>query len=164
MLHEDEHGCGNVGKWVGVLFAALGVGAAFLIVRFLNLGWVVFSPPFLPKEVLVGLVALFIAAAVLGKKAGLYLCGKDYDVPKNVLVGLGVAFGSITTAVLAGTLIAVVSDAGELIRSPDFNPLNLVLGFFLTLLLVLWFAGLPAIFLGVVYGFVVRNRLRELNR
>jgi hypothetical protein len=162
MLDYHEHGCGSVGRWIGVLCATLGVATAGLMVYAINLDWYIhpFNPP---KEVLVGLVVLFLASAYLGEKGGMRLCGKDYDLPLNVVVGLGVAFGSISIAVISGTLVGVLSNLGELLRSPAFNPLNVVLGFFFSLLLVLLFGGLPAALLGVLYGFLARNRLRSLN-
>ena len=163
MLDYHEHGCGSIGTWIGLVCAAVGVGTAALMVYALNLDWYLF-PSNPPKEVVVGVVALFLAAVYLGKKSGVYLCGKHSRLSLNVLVGLGVAFGSISIAVLAGTLVAIVSNPGEIFSDPDFNPFNLVLGFFLMLGLVLLFGGVPAVVLGVLYGFLVRNRLRELIR
>lgn len=164
MLNEDGHGCGSIGRGTAVLCAALGVVTALVMVCAMDLPSFIIplNPP--PKEIIVGLVALFIAAAWLGKKAGFYLCRKDYDWPLNVVVGLGVAFGSIALAVTTGTFVGVLGEARELISSVDFNPLNILLGFFFPLLLVLFFGGIPAAFLGVFYGFLVRSRLRRLNR
>jgi hypothetical protein len=162
MLDYHEHGCGSVGKWIGVLCAALGVVTAYVMVRAMNIGWDLF-PSNPPKEILVGLVVLFLAAAYLGEKSGRRLCGKDHDLPLNVVVGLGVAFGSITIAVMSGTMVGVVSNAGEWLSSPDYNPLYLVPGFFFLLFFILLFGGLPALILGVLYGFLVRSRLRNLN-
>jgi hypothetical protein len=164
MLNEDGHGCGSIGRGIAVLCAAVGVVTALVMV------WVMGVPKFViplnppPKEIIVGLIALFIAAAWLGNKAGIYLCGKGHDWASNVVVGIGVAFGSIAIAVLTGTFVGVVSEARQIFSSVDFNPLNALLGFFFPLGMVLFFGGVPAAFLGVVYGFLVRNRLRKLNR
>jgi hypothetical protein len=163
MLDYHEHGCGSIGRFIGFVCAVLGVVTAALMVYALNLGWSL-HPSNPPKEILVGLVALFLSAVYLGEKSGVYLCGKHYDLPKNILVGLGVAFGSISIAVLAGMLVAIVSNPGELLANPDFNPFRLVIGFFLLLGLILLFGGVPAVVLGVLYGFLVRSRLRDLNR
>lgn len=162
MLNDEEHGCGSVGRWVAVLCAGLGVGAAVLMLQVMGIGKFIFSDAF-PKEIAVGLVVLFIASAVLGKKAGIYLCDKTSATGWNVLVGVGVAFGSIAAAVLAGTFVGFLGEADYILRAENFSAVNFVLGFFIPLLLVLWFGGIPAILLGVFYGFTVRNRLRKLN-
>ena len=163
MLDEDGHGCGSIGQWVAIVCAAAGVGIAFLMLRAMGVPKFVvpLNPP--PKELIIGLIALFIGAALLGKKAGMYLCGKSQAWALNVVVGIGVAFGSIAIAVLTGTFVGVVSEAPRLFGSVDFNPLNALLGFFIPLGIVLFFGGIPAAFLGVLYGLVVRNRLRKLN-
>ena len=144
--------------------AALGVVIAFVIVLAMDLPEFILPvyPP--SKEIIVGLVALFIAAAWLGTKAGWYLCRKEHDRALNVVVGLGVAFGSIAVAVMTGTLLGVVSEADEIFGSTAITPAGVLLGMFFPLLIVLLFGGIPAAFLGVLYGFVVRNCLRKLNR
>jgi hypothetical protein len=162
MLHDGEHGCGGIGRWVAVLCAAVGAGMAGLMLYVMDIGHFLF-PAGLPKEIVVGLVVLFITAAVLGKKAGIHLCDKTHRTWRNVLVGMGVAFGSIAIAVLAGTFVGFLGEADTILRAPNFSVVNVVLGFFIPLLLVLWFGGIPAILLGVFYGFMIRNRLRKLN-
>ncbi len=162
MLNDEEHGCGSIGRSVAVLCAALGVGAAVLMLLALGISRFILPFPF-PKEIVVGLVILFIAAAILGKKAGIYLCDKTSATGRNVLVGMGVAFGSIAVAVLAGTFVGFLAEADHILRAENFSVVNFALGFFIPLLLVLWFGGIPAILLGVFYGFMVRNRLRKLN-
>ena len=162
MLNDEEHGCGSIGRWVAVLCAGLGVGAAVLMLLALGISKFILPFPF-PKEILVGLVILFIAAASLGKKAGIYLCDKTNATGRNVLVGIGVAFGSIAAAVLAGTFVGFLGEADHILRAENFSVVNFVIGFFIPLLLVLWFGGIPATLLGVFYGFMVRNRLRKLN-
>lgn len=163
MLDEDGHGCGSIGRWLSVMCAAAGVGIAFLMLRAMDVPKFVvpLNPP--PKELIIGLIALFVAAALLGKKAGMYLCGKSHDWALNVVVGIGVAFGSIAIAVLTGTFVGVVSEAPQIFTSVDFHPLKALIGFFIPLGIVLFFGGIPAAFLGVFYGLLVRNRLRKLN-
>src|SRR5687768_842148 len=161
MLHDDDHRCGSIGRWVALLCAALGVITAYIVVLGLKLSWIVFPSAF-PKEILVGLVVLFIAAAVLGKKAGIYLCNKTHATGRNVLVGVGVAFGSIAAAVLVGAFVGYFGEM-DLLRRGEFTVSGLVLAPFILLFFVLWFGGIPAILLGVFYGFLVRNRLRKLK-
>jgi hypothetical protein len=162
MLDYHDHGCRSVGKWIAVLCAALGVAIAFIMMGGLKTNLASFSFS-LPKELAVGLVVLFLAAVFLGERAGVFLCGRSNDLATHVLVGQGVAFGSITMAVLSGTLVAFISE-GYLLSGPEANPLTHVFGFFLPLLLVLMFGGIPAVLLGVLYGLLVRNRLRKLDQ
>ena len=157
--HED-HGCGTIGKWIGMLCAALGIGTAFLMVRLMGIGWTIgLDPP-----ISVGLVVEIFAAAYLGEKAGRYLCSKGNQLGRNVLVGLGVAFGSIAIAVYAGTIAGFVGHASEWIGNPDNNRWNAVFALFVPLWLVLFYGQLPATFLGVLYAFLVHNRLQKLNQ
>ena len=163
MLDEDGHGCGSIGRWLAVLCAAAGVGIAFLMLRAMGVPKFVvpLNPP--PKEIIIGLIALFVAAALLGKKAGMYLCGKSHNWALNIVVGIGVAFGSIAIAVVTGTFVGFIGEAPQILSSPDFHPLNVLMGFLILLGIVLFFGGIPAAFLGVFYGLLVRNRLRKLN-
>jgi len=163
MLDYHDHGCGRIGRWIGVLCAALGVATAYLMIQLMNLGWYI-PVSHLPKEITFGLVVLFLTSAFLGERGGMRLCGKSDDVSLNVLVGQGVAFGSITIAVMSATLIGIVSAAGTLVGGPGFTPLGLVFALFIPLLLVLLVGALPAVGLGVLYGLLVRNRLRKLNQ
>ena len=163
MLDEDGHGCGSIGRWIAVVCAALGVVAAIVIVRAIGIPSFIVPLNSPTKEMIVGVIALFIAAAWLGNKAGMYLCDKSHDTAMNVLVGLGVAFGSISISVMTGTLFGVVSAAGEIFRSTTITPVGIFLGLFFPLLIVLLFGAIPAILLGVLYGFLVRSRLRNLN-
>lgn len=162
MLDDEEHGCGAIGRWVALLCAGLGAAAAFLMLVVFGIEKILFADGF-PKEIAVGLVALFIASAVLGKNAGVYLCDKTSRTGLNVLVGIGVAFGSIAIAVFAGAFVGFLAEADSILRAESFSPVNFVYGFFILLFLVLWFGGIPAILLGVFYGFMVQHRLRKLN-
>ena len=101
MLNDEEHGCGSIGRSVALLCAGLGVGAAVLMLLALGISKFFILPFPFPKEILVGLVVLFIAAASLGKKAGIYLCDKTRSTGRNVLVGIGVVdTGSIERLVV----------------------------------------------------------------
>ncbi|HEX3187288.1 MAG TPA: hypothetical protein VHQ94_20995 [Pyrinomonadaceae bacterium] len=155
-----DHGCGSVGKWIGMLCAALGIGTAFLMVYVMNAGWLIgLDPP-----IMVGLVVEIFAAAYLGEKAGTYLCRKGNPLGRGMLVGLGVAFGSITIAVYAGTIAGVVGHASEWLGNPNIKPWNAVYVFFVPLFFVLFFGGAPAAVLGIVYGALVHVRLQKLDR
>jgi len=155
-----DHGCGSVGKWIGMLCAALGIGTAFLMVRVMNGGWFIGLDP----SITVGLVVEIFAAAYLGEKAGRYLCSKGNPLGRGMLVGLGVAFGSIAIAVYSGTIAGFVGHPSEFFGNPHIGPLNVVSVLFFPLFLVLLFGGIPAAVLGVVYGALVNIRLQKLNQ
>lgn len=159
MTDHDRHGCGRVGSWIGVLCAALGVLSAYAMVRALDIGWIVGIPK-LPLELILGLVALFVAAALLGRKAGVFLCKRQNDLAMNVVVGIGVAFGSIAIAVWTGTLVGLISEIPSL-QPPD--PVGILLVIFGPLLIICFYGGIPAALLGVLYGFLVRRQLRKLG-
>lgn len=160
MNGHEFHGCGSVGKWLGMLFGALGVGAAFLMVYWMNAGWVIGVDP----PIAVGLVVEIFAAAYLGEKAGRYLCRKGNTLGRAMLVGLGVAFGSITIAVYAGTIAGVVGHAREYFGNQHIEPINVLGLLFYPLFLVLLFGGMPAAILGVFYGSLLNARLQKLNQ
>ena len=155
-----DHGCGSVGKWIGMLCAALGIGTAFLMVRVMNGGWFIGLDP----AITVGLVVEIFAAAYLGEKAGRYLCSKGNPLGRGMLVGLGVAYGSIAIAVYAGTIAAFVGHTSEFFGNSNISPLNVVSVLFFPLFLVLLFGGIPAAVLGVIYGALVNIRLQKLNQ
>jgi hypothetical protein len=155
-MYDDEgHGCGSVGRWVGVLCAALGVVTAFLMISLMGLGW--FFKGFTSPPIQIGLIALFIAAGLLGTKAGVVLCNKGNDLATNVLVGIGLAFASITIAVVAGSISVILMGPSN-IQGWEFLWILVV-----TLLVMLMYGGIPAVLLGVLYGVLVRDRLRKLG-
>ncbi|HEU4433946.1 MAG TPA: hypothetical protein VFR51_11155 [Pyrinomonadaceae bacterium] len=159
MKNHEYHGCGNVGKWVGMLFGALGVATAFLMVYLMNGGWLIGLDP----AIAVGLVVEIFAAAFLGERAGRYLCGKGNPLGRAMLVGVGVAFGSIAIAVYAGTIAGVVAHPSEFFGNSHIGVLNVLSVLFFPLFMVLFFGGIPAAVLGVVYGTLIHVRLQKLN-
>ena len=163
MTDHDIHGCGGTGAWVGVLCAALGVLTAYAMLKAMGIGHFVWSPSS-TREITIGLIGLFIAARGLGKKAGVFLCSKGNRLGFNVLAGIGVAFGSITIAVLTGMFVGLVREFGVIVGSPGFEPKNLVLGPLMALALVFFFGGIPALVLGALFGFLVKTRLERLTR
>jgi hypothetical protein len=163
MTDHDIHGCGRAGAWLGVLCAGVGVLIAGLMVRALNIGWIIGFPS-LPVELVVGLIALFVAAGHFGKKAGVFVCKRGNDLSTNVLIGIALAFGSIAIAVWAGMIVGLCH---ELLKNkvPGIGSmfLGLLLGWLFPMLVILIYGGIPAATLGVVYGFLLRNRLWHLR-
>ena len=155
-----DHGCGSVGKWLGMLFGALGVGTAFLMVFWMNAGWFIGLDP----AIAVGLVVEVFAAAFLGGKAGRYLCRKGNPLGRAMVVGVGVAFGSIAIAVYAGTIAGCVGHASEWLGNPNIDWGNAVAILFFPLLIVLLYGGMPAAALGIFYGSLLNVRLQKLDR
>ena len=160
MTDHHRHGCGRVGSWISVLCAALGVLTAYLMIGPLALDWLI-NIFHLPIEVIVGVVALFVAAALLGRKAGTFLCERRNDLPMNVLIGIGLAFSSIAVAVWSATLVGVLRELPNISQSP--HPLGILYIIFLPLLVICIYGGIPAVLLGILYGFLVRHQLWKLR-
>ncbi|HEU4769220.1 MAG TPA: hypothetical protein VFS77_17765 [Pyrinomonadaceae bacterium] len=158
---HSAHGCGRIGRRTGLLCAFLGVVAAFLLlvsfgVRFDDnpVTWFI-NPTITP-----GLFALFIGSAYFGKKAGMFLCRKGNRSGWNVLIGIALAFGSITIAVTAGVYLMVVLRLfGD--KLPPFDVLTL---WFSLLAYFYLIGGIPAIGLGALYGFLVKKQLAKLDQ
>lgn len=152
MDNHDPFECQIIGIRTALLCAVLGVLVAYLwlsplgIQTLLNLlTW--------NAGGLAGIVVLFWAAAGLGKLAGSFLCERRNDLAMHILVGIGVAFGSIVVAVLAGSVILLLFDSSHRVSIIDCL-------FFL--LMMLLFGGIPAACLGALYGFLVRKQIAKL--
>ena len=153
MKEHDDHGCGSVGRRTGLLCSGIGVAIAVLILkgmdprgnlRLLDLGF----------ATMIGVVALFVATAFFGTKAGVFLCKRGNRRGLNVAIGLALAFGSIAAGVWTGVLAGLVTEVDRIPFLFDF-----VLGMFSVLGLFLLFGGIPAIVLGVFYGLLVTWQL-----
>ena len=157
---HSAHGCGRIGRRTGVLCSFLGVVAAYLTL--VALGMRFDDNPvtwFINSTVTPGLIALFIGSAYFGKKAGMFLCRKGNRSGWNVLIGIALAFGSITIAVTAGVYVLVILRVwGEKLRTLELLTtwLTAVAAFYLT-------GGVPAIGLGALYGFLVKKQLAKLD-
>ena len=160
MFEDEDHGCGRIGRWIGLLCAGLGLATAVLMWTGLGLTWHIgFSN--LPLELIVGFVALFVGAGYLGTKAGVFLCERRHALSMCMVAGIGVALGSIAIAVWTSTFLGILRNAHEFFGR-NFTVLSLVLAVFGPLGLVLLFGGIPAMLLGVLYGFLVKRGLRRL--
>jgi hypothetical protein len=155
MKEHDDHGCGRVGRQTGLLCSGIGVAIAVLILkgmdprgnlRLLDLGF----------ATMIGVVALFVATAFFGTKAGVFLCKRGNRRGLNVAIGLALAFGSIAAGVWTGALAGLVTEVDHIPILFDF-----VLGMFSVLGLFLLFGGIPAIVLGVFYGLLVTWQLSQ---
>jgi hypothetical protein len=149
-------------RW-SLLFAALGVLAAFLLLVVLGVQVLVLGP--LPASrigIVVGLATLGLSAALLGRLAGriVYLGGNNILV--NLVIGVALALGCVILPAFAGTVVGmflVVAKQPSFARS---NPLKDAGGLSL---LILFYGGAPAVLLGFLYGGVVKVTLdRKLKR
>jgi hypothetical protein len=143
-------------RW-SLLFAALGVLAAFLLLVLLKIQALLIDPgPELGTAIVVGLGALFLSAALLGRLAGktVYLSGNNLVV--NLFVGAALALSCVIISAVAGSLTGVLmvsSKEPSVVRS---NPLSDAGG--ITLWIVLYGSG-PALVLGFLYGLLVKVTL-----
>ena len=160
MFDDNDHGCGRIGRWIGVFCAALGLATASLMWTGMGGTWYI-SFSTLPPELIAGFVALFVGSAYLGTKAGVFLCEKRHALSMCMVTGIGVALGSIAIAVWTGMIVGIVRDFGQFFGR-NFTVLSLVLAVFAPLGLILLFGGIPAMLLGVLYGILVRRGVRRL--
>ena len=154
MDDHEGHGCDSIGRRTGLLCACIGVLVAAGMCAVFGLGqWL----RTMQYQILVGLFALFFAAAFLGKKAAMCLCQRGNRLWMSLALGVGVAFGSISIALLTGSILTIVSNGVR--NAAHFFDVMLA-----PQLLVLVFGGIPAIVLGVIYGCMVGDRLARLER
>jgi hypothetical protein len=141
----------------GLLFAALGVAAAYLLLVLLKIQALISEPvPESLSGIVVGLVTLCLSAALLGRLAGriIYLSGNNIAV--NLVIGLALALACLTLTALAGSAVGVLLDVSH---QPSFirsNPLESIRD--ISLLILLWGGG-PAALLGFLYGALVKVML-----
>jgi hypothetical protein len=155
MTDHDVHGCGRAGSAIGVFCALLGlVCACMMLVGLFKMS---LTASDIMPILAVGVIGLFVGAGFFGKKAGVFLCQRGNKLSTNILVGIALAFGSIATAILTGTLAAPVL-AGNLMIDQGV----LVFGF-IVFLYTVSFGGIPATLLGILFGILMRSQLRPLN-
>ena len=155
--------CVRVGMRWSLLFAALGVLAAFLILVLLGVQVLVTGPlSELPIGIVVGLGTLGLSAALLGRLAGriVYLSGNN--ILLNLVIGVALALGCVIIPAIAGTVVGVlIAEA----KQPSFarsNPLEVIGAF---LFEIMFFGSGPAVLLGLLYGVLVKVTLdRKLKR
>jgi hypothetical protein len=153
MTDHDVHGCARIGSRIGVLCAGLGIAVAVVMLKMMGMDDL-FAPRVFLGPIGLGVLVLFVSAAVLGRKAGVFMCKHGNRTLIDAAGGLVVAFGSIAMAVFAGSVSSLVA-----VRSlKDVATVLLV-----PQIVVGMFGGIPAIVLGVLYGFLVRWRLLKLT-
>jgi hypothetical protein len=158
MRNDHDHGCGRIGRWIGLLCAFLGALTAYFMMKIMGV-WD--FPPIvrINPSLIFGVLVLFLASGYFGTKAGVYLCWRENKIGLNVLIGLALAFGSNAISALAGSVFYIfVHDRNTIIELKDLPEI-----LFSPLLTILIFGGLPAAFLGVLYGLLVGLQLQKLD-
>jgi hypothetical protein len=155
--------CAKVGMRWSLLFAALGVLAAFLLLVLLKVQALLTDPgPELQFGIVVGLATLCLSAALLGRLAGriVYLGGNNIAV--NLVVGVALALGCVIIAAIAGSVVGVLMVVS---KQPSFVRSNPLADAGSLSLLILFYGSGPAALLGLLYGVLVKVTLdRKLQR
>jgi hypothetical protein len=155
--------CARVAMRWSLLFAALGVLAAFLLLVVLKIQALLtdIGPEF-GSGIAVGLAMLCLSAALLGRLAGrvVYLTGNNILI--NLVLGVMLALGCVIVTAFAGSAVGVLMASS---KEPSFvssRALGDIIG--LSLLILLW-GSVPAALLGFLYGGLVKVTLdRKLKR
>jgi hypothetical protein len=140
-------------RW-SLLFAALGVLAAYLLLVLLKIQALISEPvPEFRWGIAVGLITLCLSAALLGRLAGkiIYLSGNNIAV--NLVIGLALALACLIVTALAGSAVGVIlfaSHQPSFVRSTPLADIGAI-----SLLILLW-GGVPAALLGFLYGALVK--------
>jgi hypothetical protein len=155
--------CARVGMRWSLLFAALGVLAAYFVLVLLGVQVLVTGPlSELPIGIVVGLGTLGLSAALLGRFAGriVYLSGNN--ILLNLVIGVALALGCVIISATAGSIVGVllaVSKQPAFVRS---TPVADIGDFVFE---IVFFGSGPAVLLGLLYGVLVKVTLdRKLKR
>ena len=149
--------CVRVGMRWSLLFAVLGVLAAFLLLVLLGAQVLVIGPlPELRIGIVVGLATLGLSATLLGRLAGRIVYLGENNIVVNLVIGVALALGCLIIPAIAGTVVGV---SLVVAKQPSFarsNPLKDAGGLSL---LILFYGSAPAALLGFLYGVVVKITL-----
>jgi hypothetical protein len=155
--------CVRVGMRWSLLFAALGVLTAFLLLLLLKIQALLTDPvPELQFGIVVGLATLCLSAALLGRLAGriVYLCRNSIGV--DLVIGVALAQGCVIIPAIAGSVVGVLMVVS---KQPSFIRSNPLADAGSLSLLILFYGSGPAALLGLLYGVLVKVTLdRKLQR
>ena len=154
--------CVRVGMKWSLLFAALGVLTAFLLLVLLQIQALVTERgPESRSGIIIGLATLCLSAALLGRLAGriIYLSGNNLGA--NLVIGPALTLGCVIISVIAGSVIGVLMIVSH--QPPSVRDALEDAG--VISLLILFYAIGPAALLGLLYGVLVKVTLdRKLLR
>lgn len=151
--------CVRVGMRWSLVFAALGVLAAFLLLVLLKIQALITEPaPESLAGIVVGLAILCLSAALLGRLAGriIYLSGNNIAV--NLVIGVVLALVCLIISAVAGCALGVflvISKQPSFVRSTPLEDIGVLS------LLILFYGGTPAALLGLLYGVLVKITLNR---
>ena len=155
--------CARVGMRWSLLFAALGVLTAFLLLVLLQIQALVTEPvPESRSGIIIGLATLCLSAALLGRLAGriVYLSGNELGF--NLIIGTALALGCVIISVIAGSVIGMLMAVSH---QPSFVRSNAMEDAGVISLVILFCASGPTVMLGMLYGVLVKVTLdRKLRR
>ncbi|HKB69111.1 MAG TPA: hypothetical protein VKC61_24940 [Pyrinomonadaceae bacterium] len=149
--------CARVGMRWSLVFAVLGVLAAFLLLVLLKIQALITEPaPESLSGIVVGLTILCLSAALLGRLAGriVYLSGNKLAV--NLVIGVVLALVCLIISAVAGCAVGallVISKQPSFVWSTPLQDIALLS------LLILFYGGAPAALLGLLYGALVKVTL-----
>jgi hypothetical protein len=155
--------CARVGMRWSLVFAGLGVLAAFLLLVLLKIQALITEPvPESLSGIVVGLATLCLSAAILGRLAGRIVYHGRNNLAVNLVIGVVLALVCFIISVVAGCVVGVflvVSKQPSFVRSTPFEDIGGLS------LLILFYGGAPATLLGLLYGGLVKVTLdRKLKR
>jgi hypothetical protein len=158
MANYPNHGCGRIGRRIGLLCAGLGLLTAYLMLKLIGF-WN--APMFgLNAAMVFGVLVLFVVSGFFGTKAGVYLCWQGNRTGLNISIGLLLALGSIVIPVWAGCVFYIFfHDPNQIIEVKQIPAILIS-----PLLVILIFGGIPAAVLGVVYGLLTGMQLDKLDQ
>jgi hypothetical protein len=158
MENYPDHGCGRIGRRTGLLCAGLGAVTAYFMLKLIGF-WN--APAFgLNPAMVFGVLVLFVVSGFFGTRAGIYMCWQGNKTGLNIFIGLLLALGSIVIPVWAGCVFYIFFHEPNRIIEVKHIP-NI---FISPLLMILIFGGIPAVFLGVLYGLLTGMQLDKLDQ
>jgi hypothetical protein len=148
-------------KW-GLVFAALGVLTAFLLLVLLKIQALISEPaPESLAGIVVGLVTLCLSAALLGRLAGRIVYRNGNNIVVNLVVGLVLALVCLIISAVTGCAAGVlpVIWTQPMLRRSTLEVVGALS------LLIFFYGSAPAALLGLLYGVLVKVTLdRKLKR
>jgi hypothetical protein len=148
-------------KW-SLVFAALGVLAAFLLLVLLKIQALITEPvPESLSGIVVGLATLCLSAALLGRLAGRIVYRGGNNIAVNLVIGMLLALVCLIISAVAGCVVGVflaVAKQPSLVRS---TPLEDIGGLSL---LMCFYGSAPAALLGLLYGLLVKVTLDRKSK
>jgi hypothetical protein len=149
--------CGRVAMRWSLLFAALGVLAALLLMVVLKIQALLtgIGPEF-GSGIAVGLAMLCLSAALLGRLAGTVVYFSGNNILVNLGIGVMLALSCVILSAFPGSAVGVLMTLSKEPSVVSSHAAGDIVG--LSLLILLW-GSAPAVLLGLLYGALVKITL-----